>query len=194
MRRLPGRRPRTRRAAQRFHLRCLPAWITPARTRNSLGYENQTLLQIAATDRGAARDDSDWGAESIDSQLSADHPKAGDRPRVSPPRRHQHDYDFTVRGRPARVLLRASLEAQPAVLTLYRNTSSASASWPRPIGSTNRRRPPTSIRRASSYTQTAQARPTVATGDMLKVVARCENGQQALERASAGCTRPTGFW
>lgn len=170
-----------------FHLRCLPAWITPAlRTRNSLGYENQTLLQIAATVAARHGMTVVGAPNQIDiSYLRITQKQETDLEflrRVAV----EHDYDFTVRGAQLVFYSRASLEAQPAVLTLYRNAVERFSF----VAKTHRiyKQAQTSYFDPQSkqlYTQTAQADPAVATGDMLKVVARCENGQQAFERASA---------
>lgn len=170
-----------------FHLRCLPAWITPSlRTRNSFGYENQTLLQIAASI--AARHG--MTVVGASNQLDVSYLRITQKQETDLEFLHriaiEHDYDFTVRGAQLVFYSRASLEAQPAALTLYRNAvehfsfvakthriyKQAQAAYFDPASK-------------QLYTQTAQAIPAVATGDVLKVAARCENGQQALDRASA---------
>src|SRR5690348_232008 len=102
-----------------FHLRCLPAWITPSlRTRQSLGYENQTLLQIAAT-VAARHGMSVVGAPNgIDpSYLRITQKQETDLEflcRLA----NEYDYDFTVRGAQLVFYSRSSLEARPAVLTI----------------------------------------------------------------------------
>jgi len=161
--------------------------ITPSlRTRNSLGYENQTLLQIATTIAARHGMTVIGAPNQIDvSYLRITQKQETDLEflrRVA----IEHDYDFTVRGAQLVFYSRASLEAQPAALTLYRNAVERFSF----VAKTHR-----IYKKAQAayfdphskqlYTQTAQADPLVATGDMLKVVARCENGQQALERASA---------
>ena len=170
-----------------FHLRCLPAWITPAlRTRNSLAYENQTLLQIAAT--VAAR----HGMTVVEApnQIDINYQRITQKQETDLEflRRLaiEHDYDFTVRGTQMVFYSRASLEAQPAVLTLYRNMVERFSF----VAKTHRiyKQAQTAYFDPQSkqlHTQTALAQPAVATGDILKLVVRCENGQQALERASA---------
>ncbi|MGA8569168.1 MAG: contractile injection system protein, VgrG/Pvc8 family [Candidatus Binataceae bacterium] len=170
-----------------FHLRCLPAWITPSlRTRNSLGYENQTLLQIAATVAARHGMTVIGAPNQVDvSYLRITQKQETDLEflrRVA----IEHDYDFTVRGAQLVFYSRASLEARAAVLTLYRNTVERFSF----VAKTHRiyKQAQTAYFDPQSkqlYTQTTQADPAVATGDMLKVVARCENGQQALERANA---------
>ena len=105
-----------------FHLRCLPAWITPSlRTRNSFGYENQTLLQIAASI--AARHG--MTVVGASNQLDVSYLRITQKQETDLEFLHriaiEHDYDFTVRGAQLVFYSRASLEAQPAALTLYRN-------------------------------------------------------------------------
>lgn len=170
-----------------FHLRCLPAWITPSlRTRNSFGYENQTLLQIAATIAArhgmtviGAPNDLDVSYLRITQKHETD---LDFLRRIA----IEHDYDFTVRGTQLVFYSRADLEAQTAVLTLSRNGverftfvskthliyKQAQVAYFDPYGK-------------QLFAQIAQANPMVAAGDVLKVVARCENGQQAMERATA---------
>jgi len=170
-----------------FHLRCLPAWITPSlRTRNSLGYENQTLPQIAAT-VAARHGMSVVGAPAA---LDVSYLRVTQKQETDLEFLHriarEHDYDFTVRGTQLVFYARAALEAQPAALTLQRKDvvrfsfiskthrvyRQAQVSYFDPYGK-------------RLYTQTVQAIPAVAAGDTLKLAARCENGQQALERAGA---------
>ena len=170
-----------------FHLRCLPAWITPSlRTRNSFGYENQTFLQIAAT-IAARHGMTVVGAPNLTdvSYLRITQKQETDLEflhRIA----IEHDYDFTMRGAQLVFYSRTRLEAQPPALTLYRNAVERFSF----VAKTHRiyKQAQTAYFDPHSkqlYTQTAQANPAVATGDVLKIVARCENGQQALERASA---------
>lgn len=105
-----------------FHLRCLPAWITPAlRTRNSFGYENVTLLQIATT--VAARHG--MSVVGAPSELDVSYLRITQKQETDVEflRRvaAEHNYDFTVRGAQMVFYARADLEAQPAVLTLSRH-------------------------------------------------------------------------
>jgi phage protein D len=170
-----------------FHLRCLPAWITPSlRTSNSFGYENQTLLQIANTI--AARHG--MAVVGAPSQLDVSYLRITQKKETDLEFLHrvaiEHNYDFTIRGAQLVFYSRTELEAQPAALTLSRKAverfsfiskthqiyKQAQAAYFDPYGK-------------QLYAQTALTNPVVATGDILKVVARCENGQQALDRASA---------
>lgn len=170
-----------------FHLRCLPVWITPSlRTRNSFGYENHTLLQIAAT--VAARHG--MAVVGAPNQTDVSYLRITQKQETDLEFLHriaiEHDYDFTVRGAQLVFYSRTRLETQPEVLTLYRNAVERFSF----VAKTNR-----TYKQAQTayfdphnkqlYAQTAQANSAVATGDVLKVVARCENVQQALERARA---------
>jgi phage protein D len=170
-----------------FHLRCLPAWITPSlRTRNSLGYESQTLAQIAAT-VAARHGMSVVGApNSIDTTYLRVTQKQETDLEFLHRLAREHDYDFTVRGTQLVFYPRPRLEVQPPALILERKDVTRFDF----ISKTHR-----TYRQAQAsyfdphtkqlYTQIAEAEPAAATGDTLKVVARCENGQQAFERASA---------
>jgi uncharacterized protein len=170
-----------------FHLRCLPAWITPSlRTRNSFGYENQTLLQIAST----VAERQGMSVVGAPNQIDVSYLRISQKQETDLEflRRiaREHDYDFTVRGTQLVFYARPQLEAQPPVLTLYRNAVERFSF----ISKTHRiyRQAQTSYfdpHTKQLYTQTAQTEPAVVNGDTLKVVARCENGQQAAERAEA---------
>ncbi len=170
-----------------FHLRCLPAWITPSlRTRNSLGYENQTALEIAGV--VAARHG--MTVAGAPGPLDAVYQRITQKQETDVEflRRlaREHNYEFTVRGTQLVFYARADLEAQTAALTLRRAEVERFAFVARTQSI---------FRQAQTayfdsltkqlYAQTASAAPGVATGDTLKVVARCENGQQALARAAA---------
>jgi Bacteriophage probable baseplate hub protein len=170
-----------------FHLRCLPAWITPdLRTRQSLGYENQTPLQIAATVAARHGMTLVGAANSADPSYQRITQKAETDLEFLRRLAVEHDYDFTVRGAQLVFYSRAQLEATPAALTLGRGAVERFSF----VAKTHR-----IYKQAQAayfdpqskqlYAQAAAATPAVATGDTLKVVARCENGQQALERASA---------
>lgn len=170
-----------------FHLRCLPAWITPSlRTRNSLGYEGQTLAQIAATVAARHGMSAVGAPDTIDAAYLRITQKHETDLEFLRRIAREHDYDFTVRGAQMVFYPRPALEVQPAALTLARSDvmrfdfvskthriyRQAQASYFDPTTK-------------QLYTQTVEADPAVASGDTLKVVARCENGQQAFERAVA---------
>ena len=173
------------------HLRCIAAYVTDAmRTRNSTAHENQTLLGIAAqvaakygfTVVGAAvNPDVSFArlTQSQESDLEFLH-------RIA----EEHNYDFTVRGQQIVFYSRPALEQRPS-LGVVRRTDLTKFSF---------RAKTRHIYKAAqvSYqdpatkqliTQTAAASPAPPTGDTLKIVARCENGQQASLKAAAALHR-----
>jgi len=170
-----------------FTMRCLAAFITPAmRTRNSVGYENQSLLGIAQTiaakyglSVAGAPDVADLEFERITQKYETD---LAFLKRLA----LEHDYDFTVRGSTLVFYSRTALEAVSAVQTVtrkdlesfeFRNRthdtySSAQVLYQNPESK-------------SLIVQNAFATAPIASGDILKIVTRCENGQQALLKAQA---------
>jgi uncharacterized protein len=170
-----------------FTMRCLAAYITPAiRTRNSIGYENQTLLGIAQTIAGkyglavvSAPDVIDIAFQRVTQKHETD---LAFLKRLA----LEHDYDFTVRGLLLVFYSRATLAAIPPALAVtrkdvesfeFRNRShhtyrGAQVAYQNPSSK-------------SLIAQSAAAIAPVSTSDILKVVARCENGQQALLMAQA---------
>jgi uncharacterized protein len=165
-----------------FRLRCLAAYITPAmRTRNSVAYENQTLMQIASAVAGKynlsvvaapgminpafAR-----VTQSHESDLTFLHRLA-----------RTHDYDFTIRGEQMVFYDRAAVEARAPGVSISRSDllrggfrskthriyKAAEVSYQDPASK-------------QLITQTVDATPAPPTGDTLKLAVRCENGQQAL--------------
>ena len=166
----------------------LAAYVTPAmRTRNSVGYEGQTLTQIAAAiaaKYGLTLIAADGAAElrfgrvtqRQETDLAFLRRLAG-----------ANDYDFTIRGRQLVFYSRASLEAIAPVATIARKDvmrfafrlkthrvyKGAQVSYQ--LGETKK-----------LLTQRILATPATSTGDMLKLTVRSENGQQAsLKAASA---------
>jgi uncharacterized protein len=104
-----------------FHLRCLAAYITPAmRTRRSIGYENQTLTQIASTI--AAK----YGLTMITASGPPDLIFARVTQRQETDlaflRRlaRAHNYDFTIRGKQLVFYSQPSLETDEPVATIAR--------------------------------------------------------------------------
>jgi len=170
-----------------FTIRCLAAYITPAmRTRNSIGYEGQTLLGIAQIIAGkyglsvvSAPDVIDITFARITQKYETD---LAFLKRLA----LEYDYDFTIRGTLLAFYSRSALEALPPFQTLtrtdletfeFRNRThatylSAEISYHDPITK-------------SLTTQSATAVAPIAAGDILKIVSRCENGQQAALRAQA---------
>jgi phage protein D len=170
-----------------FHLRCLAAYITPAmRTRNSVGYENQTLMQIALTiaekygltmiaAKGARSLVFDRVTQRQETDLAFLHRLA-----------HSYNYEFTIRGKQIVFYDRGTLEGAEPVATVGRKDLLRFAF----------RLKTHSIYRACqvSYqfaegkqllTQSVIAAPETPSGDALKLTVRCENGQQASSRATS---------
>ena len=170
-----------------FTIRCLAASITPAmRTRNSLGYENQTLLGVVRTIAGkygliviSAPDDIDLLFERVTQKYESD---------LSFLKRLalEHGFEFTIRGSNLVFYSRATLEGVTAVQTVsredlerytFRNRTHSTYSG----AQLTHHDPKTKSLIAQSVVTTV---PTV-TSDILKLVTRCENGQQATVKAAA---------
>lgn len=170
-----------------LHLRCLAAWITPAvRTLNNASFENATAIQVAQT---------------IASKYGLTIVGASDGPNPAYARITQKNesdlhflerlattngYEFTIRGTQLIFYSYQTLESQPPVATLQRSDLISFAFRVK----THR------IYKAAQVaylnpatkqlvTQDVAAAKTVAPGDTLKLVSRCENGQQALLRAQS---------
>jgi phage protein D len=172
-----------------MRLRCLAAYITPAmRTANTVAYENVGILEIAA--QIAAK----YGLTMVTapSQSESDVVFA----RVTQRRlmdleflkrlAREHNFDFTVRARQLIFYSRPVLEAVAAVLTIMRSDTVR-------FSFRNRTR---RIYDGANFayfdpdtkqliTQSVSAESPSPTGDTLKLVARCENAQQALVKAEA---------
>ncbi len=168
-------------------MRCLATFITPAmRTRNSVGYENQTLLGIAQTIAGkyglsvvSAPDVIDIIFERVTQKHETD---LAFLKRLA----LEYDYDFTVRGTLLVFYSRSILEAILPIQRLtrsdlesfeFRNRShgtyvSAFVAYQDPLTK-------------SLISQSAIEAAPIATGDILKMVSRVENGQQAAVRAQS---------
>ena len=172
-------------------LRGLSAYITPAmRTHNNIGYENQTLTQIVAT---------------IAAKYGYTAMFAGDVPNLKFARITQcqetdlaflqrlaraHDYEFTVRGTQMVFYSRTTLEDTAPIVTIARNDllrfvfrltthqiyRTAEVSY---LAS--------DLKRLLTYNTTQGT--AVPTGDTLKIVARCENGQHAMFKATSALHR-----
>lgn len=170
-----------------FHMGCLASYITPAmRTVNSSGYESKTLIQIAGTIA------SKYGL----SVVTADSPQGPTYARVTQRQEtdlaflkrlaRQHNYEFTIRGKQLVFYSRDSLERSTPVTAISRNdllrfdfrlkthhiykTSEASYF----LAETKH-----------LVTQSATETIAIPTGDTLKFVTRCENGQQATLKATS---------
>ncbi len=170
-----------------FTMRCLAAFVTPAmRTRNSVGFENQTLLGIAQTIGEkyglAVISTSDVTDIEFDRVTQKHETDLGFLKRLAV----EHDYDFTVRGSLLVFYSRASLAAVVPIRTVDRTNLKS-------FEFRNRSR---RIYRGAQVTyqnpttkslifQSAASSVPVATADVLKVISRCENGPQALLKAQA---------
>jgi uncharacterized protein len=170
-----------------FRLRCLAAYITPAmRTRVCVGYENQTLMQIATAIAGkynlqlvAAPGLVNLAfarvTQSRESDLEFLHRLA-----------RENNYDFTIRGAQMVFYARAALESQAPAVTIARTDL---------LGGSFRSKTHRIFKAAQvSYqnlglkqlvTQMADASPAPAPTDTLKLITRCENGQQALLKSQS---------
>lgn len=170
-----------------LHLRCLTAYITPAmRTAYSAAYENQTLPQIAATlarkyglNVTGATDTLNVTFARLTQRNETD---LGFLHRIA----REHGYDFTVRGSTLVFYARAALESRAPVLTIGRSDvirfsftdkthriyKAAQVCYQEPAAK-------------QLISQTLTASPPPATGDTLKLIRRCENGQQAMLKTQA---------
>jgi hypothetical protein len=170
-----------------LYLRCLSVYITPAlRTRNTIGFENQSLLQIA---KSIARK---YNLKTVLSPNALDptferitQNQESDLQFLQRLARH-HNYEFSIRGDQLVFYDRKTLDLTPPVMTLRRSDvfgfifnsrtqrifRSAQVSYHEP-----------SSKRLISRSVTAS--PPVPTGDILKTVVRCENGQQAQLKAES---------
>src|SRR5579863_2378759 len=169
------------------YMRCLEAWITPAtRTRNSLGYEDQTLPEIAAT----------IASKYSLSVIGADNSLNVAFERIT--QRQETDleflrrlakaqgYEFTVRGTQMVFYAISTLERSTPAMVLGRSDLLT-------FGFTNKtheifkdaqvsyQQPYTKELITQSVTSAMQA----PTGDTVKMVARCETIEQALLKAQS---------
>lgn len=172
-----------------MRLRCLAAYITPAmRTANTVAYENVGLLEIAA--QIAAKYQLSLVTASAESESDLVFARVTQRRMMDleflKRLAREHNFDFTVRAGQLIFYARASLESVPAVLTIMRSDTVR-------FSFRNRTRriyngavfsyfdPDTK----ELITQSVAADPPSPTGDTLKIVARCENAQQAQVKAEA---------
>ena len=172
-----------------MRLRCLAAYITPAmRTANTVAYENIGILEIAgqiAAKYGltvvTATDDSEsdlvFARVTQRRQMDLEFLKRLAR---------EHNFDFTVRAGQLIFYARPVLEAVAAVLTILRSDVVR-------FSFRNRARRIYDGAEFSYFdpdtkqliTQSVAADSPSPTGDTLKIVARCENAQQAQVKAEA---------
>ena len=172
-----------------MRLRCLTAYVIPAmRTRNTAAYENQTVVQIARTIASkyglefiaaAESEESEVGFERITQRLETD---LEFLKRLA----IEHNYDFTIRGSQLIFYARIPLEQTPAVATITRSDVTA-------FSFKNQTRRIYSAAQVSYFdpdtkeliTNSAAGSEKTPSDDILKIVTRCENGQQAFAKAQA---------
>ena len=170
-----------------MRLRCLAAYITPAmRTANTVAYENMGIVEIAALI--AAKYGLVMVAASSESESDVVFARVTQRRQTDleflKRLAREHNFDFTVRGGQLVFYARPALESVPAVAAITR-TDTVRFSF------RNRTRRIYDGAEFSYFdpdtkqliTQSVSA-PS-PTGDTLKIVARCENAQQALVKAEA---------
>jgi phage protein D len=156
------------------------------RTRSSVGYENQTLGQIASTIA------TKYGLEIIAASGTSDLKFARVTQRQETDlaflRRlaRAHNYEFTIRGKQIVFYSRPSLEAADPVATIARTDlmrfafrirthrvyKAAQVSYQLPESK-------------NLLAQKVMAAPAAPTGDTLTLTVRCENGQQASLKATS---------
>jgi uncharacterized protein len=170
-----------------FHLRCLAAFITPAmRTPNSAGYENQTLIQIANTIAGKYG----YSVVGAPAALNLSFARVTQRQEADVAfldrLARSHNYNFTIRGRQVVFYSRSALENAAPVSKIRRNDilhfsfkskthrvyKAAQVSYQ-------------DLATKHLIAQSTMAAPAPPTGDTLKLIRRCENGQQALLKAQS---------
>jgi len=170
-----------------FRLGCLAAYITPPmRTENSVGYENQSLLGIAEL-IAVKYDLVLFAAPEVESLVFERITQRRETDLAFLKRlANEHDYDFTVRSSTMVFYAVSALESAPPVATILRTSTEQFLFRNR-------------TRRIFAASQVAYfdpdikqlllagvgAEPAAPTGDTLKVLTRCENGQEAMVKAQA---------
>lgn len=170
-----------------FCLRGLATFVTPAlRTRNSSGYEGQNLLGIAQTIAAkygysvvSAPGATDVNFDRVTQKQETD---LAFLKRIAA----EHDFEFTIRGTSLVFYARTPLEDEAAVATLTRSDVLR-------FGFCNRTRDIYKAARVSYLdpttkkliTEGAEPSAVMPTGNTLKRVERCENGEQATLKAKA---------
>lgn len=170
-----------------FTMRCLAAWITPAmRTRHSVGYEGQALPQIAATIAAkygltvvGAVNDRNVSFARITQCRETDLEFLARLARA-------HNYEFTIRGTQLVFYAMAALETAAPVLTLSREDLLGFSF----LNKTHLTYKAGELSyQALAYkqliAQSVAPSATGSTGDILKCIERCENGQQAALKAQS---------
>jgi uncharacterized protein len=170
-----------------FHLRCLATYITPAmRTPRSIGYEGQTLTQIAATI--AAKYSLGMVSEAGENNPVFERVTQHQETDLPFLRRLalEHDYDFTIRGSQMVFYARSALEESGPVTTIDRSDVVAFAFKDRSYQIYENAQVAYQMPFAKSLiTQSAASAAAVPSTDTAKRVIRCENGQQAGLKATS---------
>ncbi|MGH7924132.1 MAG: phage late control D family protein [Candidatus Binatus sp.] len=173
-----------------MRLRCLAAYITPAmRTANTVAYENMGILEIVA--QIATKDGLTMVVASSESEGDLRFARVTQRRQTDleflKRLAREHNFDFTVRAGQLVFYERDALESIPATAAITRSDTVR-------FSFRNRARRIYDGAEFSYFdpdtkqliTQSVPADLTSPTGDTLKLVARCENAQQALVKADAG--------
>ena len=172
-----------------MRIRCLAAYITPAmRTANSVAYENLGVMEIAA--QIAAKYGLALVAATSESSSDVVFERVTQRRQTDleflKRLAREHNFDFTVRAGQLIFYDRPALESVPAVLTIVRSDTVR-------FSFRNRSRRIYDGAQFSYFdpdtkeliSQSVSANSPSPTGDTLKIVARCENAQQAMVKAEA---------
>lgn len=179
-----------------FTMRCLAAFITPAmRTANSMGYEDQTLLGIAQVIAGkyglsviSAPEVIDVSFERVTQKHETD---LGFLKRLAV----EYGYDFTVRGLVLVVYSATALEAVVPTISLTRTDVERFEFRNR----THDTYPTAQVTYQNPFSKSlivgnASAIAPIPTNDTIKMVARSENGQQALLKCQAALQATSKFF
>jgi len=172
-----------------MRIRCLAAYITPAmRTVNTAAYENMGVMEIAA--QIAAKYGLALVAATSESSSDVVFERVTQRRQTDleflKRLAREHNFDFTVRAGQLIFYDRPALESVAAVLTMVRSDTVR-------FSFRNRSRRIYDGAQFSYFdpdtkeliSQSVSANSPVPTGDTLKIVARCENAQQAMVKAEA---------
>jgi uncharacterized protein len=172
-----------------MRVRCLSAYITPSmRTANTVAYENMGIIEIAGLI--AAKYGLTLVVASSESENDVLFARVTQRRQMDleflKRLAREHNFDFTVRAGQLIFYERAALESVPAVLMISRSDVVR-------FSFRNRARRIYEGAQFSYFdpdtkgliTQSVSAETPSPTGDTLKIVARCENAQQALVKAEA---------
>src|SRR5581483_9192201 len=170
-----------------FAIRGLAAWITPAmRTRNNVGFEGQTLMEIASTIAAKYNLTVVGAANALNPTFARITQHAESDLAFLGRLARDHGYNFTVRGNALVFYAMTSLEMAAPVLTLGRSDilsfsfinkthltyKAATVAYQYPQGK-------------QLITQSSAGAGAGAASDTLKQATRCENGQQATLKAES---------